>query len=54
MRNSIAFLFVFIGFVMAIGSEAPQLATKEILIQGFSGLALVLIGMKIYKDDTNE
>ena len=54
MRNLIAVLFVLVGFVIAIGSENPQLATSEILIQGFTGLTLVLIGMRIYKGDGDE
>lgn len=53
MRNFISVLFVFFGFVLSISMEAPGLTNLEMTLHGLGGMALVLLGMKIYKADKN-
>ena len=50
MRNILAVLIGFIGFVTVTGSEAPNLSNLEVLGQGCGGLVLILIACVIYKD----
>ncbi len=51
MRNFISVVFVFFGFLLAISMEAPGLSNLQMTVHGLGGMALVAIGMKIYKDD---
>ncbi len=49
MRNFIAVLFVFFGFVLSTSMEAPDLTNLEMTLHGLGGMALIILGMKIYK-----
>jgi hypothetical protein len=48
IKQAIGVLFVFCGFILAIGSEAPNLSGTQILLQGIAGVFVIYLGMKIY------
>lgn len=52
LKNLVGVLFVFMGFVLCIGSISPEKENIQILIQGVSGIFLVWLGYEISKEPT--
>ncbi len=50
LKNLVGVLFVFGGFILAIGCASPEKENIQILIQGISGIFMIWLGYKISKE----